>query len=355
MSLFNKVILVTGGAGFIGSNLVLHLVEKYPDYLIVNVDALTYAGNLTNLSAVENRENYRFERVDVADSSAVDELFKRYGATHVLNLAAESHVDRSIHDPLAFVRTNVYGTVNLLDACRRHWEGNYEGKLFYQISTDEVYGSLEPEDPTFSEDHRYDPHSPYAASKASADHFVRAYHDTYELPIVISNCSNNYGPYQFPEKLIPLTIHNILSHRPIPVYGQGLQVRDWLYVGDHVEAIGCILHKGRVRGTYNIGGNHEMRNIDLVRMLIRLVDQETGKSKGFSDELITFVKDRPGHDARYGINADHLSKELGWVPKVDLEQGMLSTVRWYLEHQAWLEDVTSGAYRDYYMKMYDQR
>lgn len=356
MSLYEKSILVTGGAGFIGSNLVLHLVRKYPQYRIINADALTYAGNLSNLREIEGAPNYCFEHLDVASEQEVQSLFERYPISHVIHLAAESHVDRSIHDPLSFVRTNVLGTVNLLQACLQYWDGCYKGHLYYQVSTDEVYGSLDTQAPPFTEEHCYDPHSPYSASKASADHFVRAFYDTYALPVVISNCSNNYGPYQFPEKLIPLTINNILHQRQIPIYGKGLQVRDWLHVQDHVEAIDCILHRGRPRQTYNIGGNHEMRNIDLVRKLIDIVDEETHRApEESSQRLITYVSDRPGHDARYGIDASKVEKELGWKPRHTLDEGLRETVRWYLSHSHWLKEVTSGAYREYYDKMYSGR
>ncbi|KGN79279.1 dTDP-glucose 4,6-dehydratase [Porphyromonas cangingivalis] len=350
---YKKVIVVTGGAGFIGSNLLLRLVPRYPEYLFINVDALTYAGNLKNLSVLEGISNYLFRRLDITDAEGLVTLFGEYPVTHVIHMAAESHVDRSIKDPLAFVRTNVLGTVNLLNAVRDAWHGDFEGKLFYHVSTDEVYGSLSATDAPFTESTAYDPHSPYSASKASSDHFVRAYHDTYGLPVVISNCSNNYGPYQFPEKLIPLCILNILRGRPIPVYGDGSQVRDWLYVDDHVDAIDAILHKGRVGETYNIGGNNEMKNIDMVRLLIRLVDNALSREEGYSQALVTYVTDRPGHDTRYAIDARKLSQELGFEPSYSPERGLEKTVTWYLEHQAWLEEVSSGAYQDYYRMMYE--
>lgn len=350
---YKKVIVVTGGAGFIGSNLLLRLVPRYPEYLFVNVDALTYAGNLKNLTALEQAPNYVFKRLDITDVEALAVLFEEYPVTHVIHMAAESHVDRSIKDPLAFVRTNVLGTVNLLNVARHAWDGDFGDKLFYHVSTDEVYGSLAEGEAPFSERTPYDPHSPYSASKASSDHFVRAYHDTYGLPVVISNCSNNYGPYQFPEKLIPLCILNILKGKPIPIYGDGTQVRDWLYVDDHVDAIDAILHKGQRGETYNIGGNNEMKNIDLIRLIISLVDKALAREDGHSLGLMTFVTDRPGHDIRYAIDARKLRHELGFVPKYTPEMGLEETVRWYIGHQAWLEEVASGAYQDYYRMMYE--
>lgn len=350
---YKKVIVVTGGAGFIGSNLLLRLVPRYPEYLFINVDALTYAGNLKNLSVLETVPNYVFRKLDITDAEGVARLFDEYPVTHVVHMAAESHVDRSIKDPLAFVRTNVLGTVNLLNTVREAWCGDLEGKLFYHVSTDEVYGSLSATDPAFTERTGYDPHSPYSASKASSDHFVRAYRDTYGLPVVVSNCSNNYGPYQFPEKLVPLCILNILMGKPIPMYGDGTQVRDWLYVDDHVDAIDTILHKGRVGETYNIGGNNEMKNIDMVRLLIRLVDKALSREEGYSQDLITFVTDRPGHDTRYAIDAQKLNRELGFEPSYSPEGGLEKTVAWYLEHQSWLEEVSSGEYQDYYRMMYE--
>lgn len=352
MTTFSKSILVTGGAGFIGSNLLLHLVPNYPEYRIINLDALTYAGSLANLKEIEDHPNYFFEHADIADEDAVMEIFKKHHVTHIIHLAAESHVDRSISDPQAFVHTNVNGTVNLLNAAKHYWADNYEGKLFYQISTDEVYGSLGVEDDAFTEKNRYEPHSPYSASKASADHFVRAYHDTYGLPTVISNCSNNYGPLQFPEKLIPLVIRNIIHQKPIPVYGDGSQIRDWLYVQDHVDAIDLILRQGKAGQTYNIGGHNEMKNIDLIKILIEAVDRNLGNPEGHSLPLIQFVKDRPGHDVRYAVNSCKISRELGWQPKLTIKEGLQKTVAWYLTNQDWMEYVTSGAYQEYYDKHY---
>ena len=337
---FKKTILVTGGAGFIGSNLLLHLVRTCPEYFIINLDALTYAGHLENLEAIEKAPNYHFEKGDIADSQLIQKIFQTYPIDTVLHLAAESHVDRSIADPLAFVRTNVIGTVNLLNAARESWQSNYDGKLFYHISTDEVYGSLEPKAPAFTEEHRYEPHSPYSASKASGDHFVRAYHDTYGLPTIISNCSNNYGPFQFPEKLIPLVIRNILNQKPIPIYGDGKQVRDWLHVQDHVEAIELIMRQGKAGETYNIGGNNELQNIHLVKILIDAVDRNLGYPEGHSLPLITYVTDRPGHDVRYAINSSKISRELGWQPRITVKEGLQKTVAWYLTHQDWIEHVT---------------
>lgn len=347
--------LVTGGAGFIGSNLIAHLVHAHPDYLIVNLDALTYAGNLENLKEVEQAENYRFVKGDICDELFVPQLFSEYAIDGVIHLAAESHVDRSIVDPLAFARTNVFGTLNLLNAARKAWEGTFAGKRFYHISTDEVYGALTAEDAPFTETTRYTPHSPYSASKASSDHFVRAYHDTYGLPSVISNCSNNYGPYQFPEKLIPLVINNIRHEKPLPIYGQGLNVRDWLYVQDHVRAIDTIFCSGADGATYNVGGGNEWKNIDLVRELIRLVDAALGRPRGYSEKLITYVTDRAGHDLRYAIDSSKLQRELGWTPAVTFEEGLRRTVDWYLSHQDWLDRVTSGAYVRYYDTMYAGR
>lgn len=355
MTTFSKNILVTGGAGFIGSNLLLHLVPSYPQYRIVNLDALTYAGSLANLKEIEGCDNYFFEHADIADQAAVQAIFKKYDIDHVIHFAAESHVDRSISDPLVFVQTNVLGTVNLLNAAREYWAKNFSGKLFYHISTDEVYGSLMPNDPAFTETNRYEPHSPYSASKASADHFVRAYHDTYGMPTVISNCSNNYGPLQFPEKLIPLVIRNIIHQKPIPVYGDGCQIRDWLYVKDHVLAIDLILRVGKPGETYNIGGNNEIKNIDLVKMLIEAVDRNLGNPEGHSLPLIQFVTDRPGHDVRYAVNSQKLSKELGWQPTVTVQEGLQKTVAWYLTNQDWMEYVTSGAYQEYYEKHYGSK
>lgn len=348
-----RKILITGGAGFIGSHLVRLMVNKYPNYLIVNLDALTYAGNPANLRDVEQAPNYRFERVDICDVEAVREVFDRHSIDSVIHLAAESHVDRSIDDPFAFARTNVLGTLTLLQVAKERWNDGAP-HLFYHVSTDEVYGSLGTEG-AFTELSRYEPHSPYSASKASSDHFVRAFHDTFGLPIVVSNCSNNYGPYQFPEKLIPLFINNIRERRPLPVYGRGQNVRDWLYVEDHARAIDLIFHRGRVGETYNIGGSNEWRNIDLVRLLVATTDRLLGRAEGEDDNLITFVRDRAGHDLRYAIDSTKLREELGWTPEVDFEEGIERTVRWYLDNEEWLTAVTSGEYRNYYSRMYDQR
>ena len=348
-----RKILITGGAGFIGSHLVRLMVNKYPNYLIVNLDALTYAGNPANLRDVELAANYRFERVDICDVEAVREVFDRHSIDSVIHLAAESHVDRSIDDPFAFARTNVLGTLTLLQVAKERWTDEAP-HLFYHVSTDEVYGSLGTEG-AFTELSRYEPHSPYSASKASSDHFVRAFHDTFGLPIVVSNCSNNYGPYQFPEKLIPLFINNIRERRPLPVYGRGENVRDWLYVEDHARAIDLIFHRGRVGETYNIGGSNEWRNIDLIRLLIATTDRLLGRAEGEDDNLITFVRDRAGHDLRYAIDSTKLREELGWTPEVDFEEGIERTVRWYLHNDEWLTAVTSGEYRNYYSRMYDQR
>lgn len=359
-----RTIVITGGAGFIGSHVVRLFVEKYPDYNIVNVDALTYAGNLDNLRDIEGRPNYTFERVDICDAGAIDALLRRHAADGIIHLAAESHVDRSIRDPFAFARTNVMGTLTLLECARRYWESlpeKYDGKRFYHISTDEVYGALEmnlPDgeapygDKFFTEDTPYRPHSPYSASKASSDHFVRAYHDTYGMPTLVTNCSNNYGPYQFPEKLIPLFINNILHRRPLPVYGTGQNVRDWLYVEDHARAIDTIFHCGRVAETYNIGGFNEWKNIDIVRALIATVDRLTGKPEGYSLPLITYIEDRKGHDLRYAIDSSRLKEELGWEPSLQFEEGLEKTVRWYLDNEEWCRRVTSGEYLDYYERMY---
>ena len=348
-----RKILITGGAGFIGSHLVRLMVNKYPNYLIVNLDALTYAGNPANLRDVEQAANYRFERVDICDVEAVREVFDHHSIDSVIHLAAESHVDRSIDDPFAFARTNVLGTLTLLQVAKERWTDEAP-HLFYHVSTDEVYGSLGTEG-AFTELSRYEPHSPYSASKASSDHFVRAFHDTFGLPTIISNCSNNYGPYQFPEKLIPLFINNIRERRPLPVYGRGQNVRDWLYVEDHARAIDLIFHHGRVGETYNIGGGNEWRNIDLVRLLVATTDRLLGRAEGEDDNLITFVRDRAGHDLRYAIDSTKLREELGWTPEVDFEEGIERTVRWYLHNEEWLTAVTSGEYRNYYSRMYDQR
>ena len=347
-----KNILITGGAGFIGSHLTRLFVNKYPDYTIINLDKLTYAGNLENLKDIEDKPNYTFIKGDIEDMELVKTLFEKYNFNGVLHCAAESHVDRSITDPLSFVKTNVLGTVSLLQVAKDAWKDNYKGKLFYHISTDEVYGSL-GEKGFFTEETAYDPRSPYSASKASSDHFVSAYHHTYNLPLIISNCSNNYGPYHFPEKLIPLCIHNIINNKPLPIYGEGLNVRDWLFVEDHVRAIDTIFHKGRPGETYNIGGHNEWKNIDIIKELCRQMDEKLGREKGTSEKLITFVKDRAGHDLRYAIDATKLKNELGWQPSLQFEEGLSKTIDWYLNNAEWLNDVTSGAYRSYYKKQYE--
>ena len=348
-------ILITGGAGFIGSHVVRLFVKRYPEYHIVNLDLLTYAGNLENLKDVEGEPNYTFVRGDICDYERMVELFREYDIDGVIHLAAESHVDRSIKDPFTFARTNVMGTLSLLQAAKVSWEGNYEGKLFYHISTDEVYGALEFDDTLFIEQTKYDPHSPYSASKASSDHFVRAYHDTYGMPTIVTNCSNNYGPYQFPEKLIPLFINNIRKGKSLPVYGKGENVRDWLYVEDHARAIDTIFHKGKVAETYNIGGFNEWRNIDLIKVVIKTVDRLLGNEEGHSLGLITYVTDRLGHDARYAIDSRKLQRELGWEPSLQFEEGIEKTVKWYLDNQEWLDNITSGAYERYYEEQYANR
>lgn len=358
MTDFKRNILITGGAGFIGSHVVRRFINSYPDYRIVCLDKLTYAGNLENLADVEDAPNYVFERQDICDLPALRRVFAEYTIDGVIHLAAESHVDRSIETPAIFAQTNVLGTLNLLQAAREAWETRpegYTGKMFYHISTDEVYGSLEPGSGLFTEDTPYTPHSPYSASKAASDHFVRAWHDTYGMPVLVTNCSNNYGPYQFPEKLIPLFINNIRLGKPLPVYGQGLNVRDWLYVEDHARAIDLIFHRGISARTYNIGGFNEWRNIDIVKLLVKVTDRLLGRPEGSSLSLITYVEDRKGHDLRYAIDSTRLKEELGWEPSLQFEEGLEKTVRWYLDHQQWVNRVTSGDYTDYYEKMYANR
>ncbi len=354
MIIMKKTLLITGGAGFIGSHVVRRFVTKYSDYLIVNADKLTYAGNLENLTDVDTRENYKFEKIDIVDKQAVLGLFKRYNFDGVIHLAAESHVDRSITGPDEFVFTNIVGTVNLLNAALNSWKENFSGKLFYHVSTDEVFGSLGKEG-LFTEETAYDPKSPYSASKASSDHMVRAYNHTFGVPAIVSNCSNNYGPNHFPEKLIPLAINNIKNSKPIPVYGKGENVRDWLYVEDHAAAIDIIFHKGKVGDTYNIGGNNEWKNIDLIKLLCKIMDKKLNRPAGTSEKLITYVKDRPGHDLRYAIDSSKLQKELGWSPIPDFAVGLEKTVDWYLSNSKWLENVISGDYGKYYENMYSGR
>jgi len=352
---YKRNILITGGAGFIGSHVARLFVNKYPEYRIINLDKLTYAGNLNNLRDVENQPNYTFVKEDICNLDRMLELFDEYRIDGVVHLAAESHVDRSITDPFTFAQTNVMGTLSLLQAAKEKWADNHDGKLFYHVSTDEVYGALAFDDTLFTEETSYDPHSPYSASKAASDHFVRSYHDTYGLPIVISNCSNNYGPYQFPEKLIPLFIHNIRNNKPLPVYGKGENVRDWLYVEDHAKAIDLIFHQGKVGDTYNIGGFNEWTNIDLIKVLIKVVDKQLGRPEGSSNHLITYVTDRAGHDLRYAIDATKIKNELGWEPSLQFEEGIEKTVKWYLYNEEWLNNVTSGDYLQYYEQMYGKR
>ncbi len=349
-----KTLLITGGAGFIGSHLVRFMVNKYPEYRIINLDKLTYAGNLENLRDVEGKENYLFVKTDINDADAVQKVFDEFDISAVIHLAAESHVDRSITNPTEFIYTNIVGTINLLNAARHQWKDKPEGHLFYHVSTDEVYGSL-GDTGLFTETTAYDPRSPYSASKASSDHLVRAYFHTFKLPVVISNCSNNYGGYQFPEKLLPLMIHNISNNKPLPVYGKGLNIRDWLYVEDHASAIDLIFHKGTLGETYNIGGNNEWKNIDLINLLCRIMDEKLGRPEGTSEKLITFVTDRAGHDLRYAIDSSKLQNELGWEPSLQFNEGLEKTVEWYLANEEWLNNVTSGDYQKYYDNMYRNR
>jgi dTDP-glucose 4,6-dehydratase len=354
MNTNKQTILITGGAGFIGSHVVRRFVQTYPNYQIVNLDNLTYAGNLANLTDIEAAPNYQFVKGDITDATFLEKLFTEHDFTGVIHLAAESHVDRSISDPMAFVMTNVIGTVNLVNTAKNAWKGRYEGRRFYHVSTDEVYGELHDPTEFFTESTSYDPRSPYSASKASSDHFVRAYHNTYGLPVVVSNCSNNYGPNHFPEKLIPLMIHNILNNKPLPVYGKGENVRDWLFVIDHARAIDTIFHNGTNGETYNIGGCNEWKNIDLVHLLCQLMDEKLGRATGTSAQLITYITDRAGHDLRYAIDPAKLMNELGWKPSVTFEIGLAETVQWYLDNQSWLENVTSGSYQNYYQNMYGE-
>ena len=355
---FKRNIIITGGAGFIGSHVVRLFVNKYPDYHIINIDKLTYAGNLENLKDIEARENYTFVKADICDFEKMLKIIKDFKVDGIIHLAAESHVDRSIKDPFTFAQTNVMGTLSLLQAAKTIWETlpeKYENKRFYHISTDEVYGALNFDDTLFTEETKYDPHSPYSASKASSDHFVRAYHDTYGMPTIVTNCSNNYGPYQFPEKLIPLFINNIRNRRPLPVYGKGENVRDWLYVEDHARAIDIIFHEGKIADTYNIGGFNEWKNIDLIKVIIKTVDRLLGNPEGHSLDLITYVTDRQGHDLRYAIDSRKLKNELGWEPSLQFEEGIEKTVRWYLDNEEWITRITSGDYTRYYEEMYANR
>ncbi|MFA6057921.1 MAG: dTDP-glucose 4,6-dehydratase [Taibaiella sp.] len=350
---FKQTIIITGGAGFIGSHVVRRFVNQYPDYLIINLDKLTYAGNLANLKDIEHKENYSFIKGDIVDAVFIDQLFADKKPDAVIHLAAESHVDRSIANPTEFVMTNVVGTANLLNAARKYWKDAYDKHRFYHVSTDEVYGAL-GEEGMFTEDTKYDPHSPYSASKASSDHFVRAYHDTYGMDTVISNCSNNYGSFHFPEKLIPLAINNIKNNKPVPVYGKGENIRDWLWVEDHARAIDVIFHQAKPGTTYNIGGHNEWKNIDLIHLLCSIMDKKLGREEGASAKLITFVTDRAGHDLRYAIDSSKLQKELNWVPSLQFEEGLEKTVEWYLENEEWLNGVTSGDYQKYYSEQYSE-
>lgn len=349
---FKKNILITGGAGFIGSHVVRLFVNKYPEYHIINLDKLTYAGNLENLKDIEGASNYTFVKADICDFEKMKDILDIYKVDNIIHLAAESHVDRSIKDPFTFAQTNVMGTLSLLQVARLYWNGNWKDKLFYHISTDEVYGSLDFDGTYFTEETKYDPHSPYSASKASSDHFVRAYHDTYGMPVIVTNCSNNYGPYQFPEKLIPLFINNIRHGKSLPVYGKGENVRDWLYVVDHARAIDTIFHNGKIADTYNIGGFNEWKNIDLIKVIIKTVDKLLGNPEGASENLVTYVTDRAGHDLRYAIDSSKLKRELGWEPSLQFEEGIGKTVQWYLDNQQWMDNITSGEYEKYYNEMY---